>query len=84
MATFRSIGHTVFREGDPAVPDIAAEKRGVPPTDRSAPGKASAAVIALDGPLAVELRQDAKRRGLSACEVMEEAARLYLAGRREV
>ncbi len=28
MATFESTGHTVFREGDPAIPDIEAEKNG--------------------------------------------------------
>ena len=28
MATFKSTGHTVFREGDPAIPDISGEKKG--------------------------------------------------------
>ena len=32
MSTFRSTGHTAFREGDPGIPDIEAEKRGVPPS----------------------------------------------------
>ena len=31
MATFESTGHTVFREGDPAIPDIAAELKGCRP-----------------------------------------------------
>ena len=31
MATFSSTGQTVFREGDPAIPDIEAEKRGKVP-----------------------------------------------------
>lgn len=28
MSAFKSEGYTVFRDGDPGVPDIAAEKRG--------------------------------------------------------
>lgn len=32
MTTFRSTGCTVFREGDPAIPDIATEERGVRPS----------------------------------------------------
>lgn len=117
MATFSSTGHTVFREGDPAIPDIAAEKRGVPP---SAPGNGRDMTVSagkttssasrrlckgsgiarralrafsqrddrseedrygLDGSLAAGLWQEASRRGSTEREVLEEAVRLYLAGR---
>lgn len=36
MATFKSTGHTVFREGDPAIPDISGEKKGRRPVARGA------------------------------------------------
>lgn len=36
MATFKSTGHTVFREGDPAIPDISGEKKGRRPAARGA------------------------------------------------
>ena len=118
LATFESTGHTVFREGDPAIPDIAAEKRGVPPsilrsgrygtgsagkTTSTAPRrlrrKGSGVARALraflwrgdplgerrcelDGPLAARLKEEADGRGATEREVLEEAVRLYLAGRR--
>lgn len=108
MATFESTGHTVFREGDPAIPDIEAEKRGVPPSvlrsgsgasrrSRNVPGIVGRTLRAflrrddrsggpryeLDGVLAAGLREEADRRGLTERDVLEEAVRLYLAGRRE-
>ena len=69
MATFENTGHTVFREGDPAIPDIAAEKRGAVPKRQEARGGADSIVLA--GPLAAGLREHAARRGLDAREILE-------------
>ena len=120
MATFESKGHTVFREGDPAIPGIAAEKRGKAPQNgprngrddtgfarktrsnasrrlRKGSGIARRALDAfarrgdrsegrryeLDGTLSARLKEEADRRGASEREVLEEAVRSYLGGRRE-
>ena len=119
MATFSSTGQTVFREGDPAIPDIAAEKRGKAPQNgprngrddtgfagktrskasrrlRRGSGIARRALDAfarrgdrsegrlyeLDGTLSARLKEEADRRSATEREVLEEAVRLYLAGRR--
>ena len=109
MATFGSTGHTVFREGDPAIPDIAAEKRGKVPghaprgVDRDDPrrsregpgifgralralsrrnGRLGAGGYELDESLASGLGEEANCSGMTEREVLEEAVRLYLAGRR--
>ena len=120
MATFESKGHTIFREGDPAIPDIKAEKRGKAPQNGPKNGRDDTGVVGkttskasrrlrkgsgiarlaldafarwgdrseerryeLDGALADGLREEADRRGLAERKVLEEAVRLYLAGRRE-
>lgn len=107
MATFESKGHTVFRKGDPAIPDIAAEKRGVSPSAPRSGSKASDLLpkrpgifgralrmfsrrgdrsegrrYELDGAVAARLKEEADGRGATEREVLEEAVRLYLAGRR--
>ena len=112
MASFRSTGHTGFREGDEAIPDIAAERRGKAPQHALRGGASNASrrsrrrlgivgrvLLALSrrghGPagggryelyevLAAGLRKEADRRGLAEREVLEEAVRLYLYGRRGV
>ena len=121
MPIFESTGHTIFREGDPAIPDIAAEKRGKVPEGTTRSGRdgvgptgktrssasrrsrkgsevARRALRAfsgrgdddyegrryeLDGALAARLKDEADRRGATEREVLEEAVRLYLAGRWE-
>ena len=105
MATFSSTGQTVFREGDPAIPDLEAEKRvRVPqhaPINASRRSRKGSGIVGralqafsrrgdryeggryeLDGASAVGLRKEADLRGMTEREVMEEAVRLYLAGRR--